>query len=52
MIEHNPYLLKKAAHIIDLGNVNSNSGGELIYQGNINNIVKCKKSLTAKIISN
>ena len=47
-IEHNPYLILISQYIIDLG---GKTGGELIYQGELNGILKMKQSKTSKYLN-
>ncbi|MBN1968869.1 MAG: excinuclease ABC subunit UvrA [Candidatus Delongbacteria bacterium] len=46
VIEHNLDVIVNADHLIDIGPDGGPSGGQLIYAGNVENIVKCKKSYT------
>lgn len=50
LIEHNLDLIKCADHIIDLGIEGGNLGGELIFSGTPEDLVKNKKSLTGKYL--
>jgi len=47
VIEHNIELIKCADYIIDLGKEGGKHGGELIFQGTPEDLIKCKKSYTA-----
>ena len=49
VIEHNLDVVKQADNIIDLGPHGGDNGGEIIYQGSPENIVKNRKSFTGKI---
>ena len=51
LIEHNLDVIKQCDYIIDLGPEGGDEGGELLYQGNLDGILKIKKSLTAKFLS-
>ncbi len=51
MIEHNLDLIKIADHIIDLGPEGGNDGGQIVFSGTIENIMKCKDSYTGKYLS-
>ncbi len=51
VIEHNPEIIKSADHVIDIGPEGGEAGGELIFSGTPEELVKCKKSYTAKYIS-
>ena len=50
IIEHNLDIIKNADHIIDLGPEAGDRGGELIFEGTPEQIVKCKKSHTGKYL--
>ncbi|MFY0604252.1 MAG: excinuclease ABC subunit UvrA [Flavobacteriaceae bacterium] len=50
VIEHNIELIKCADYIIDLGLEGGKNGGQLIFQGTPEELVKSKKSLTAKYL--
>jgi len=47
VIEHNPEVIKQADWLIDLGPEGGENGGELIYQGAVDGILKERRSLTA-----
>ena len=44
-------IIKGADHIIDLGPDGGDFGGEVIVKGNLNQILKCKNSYTAKFLN-
>ena len=50
IIEHNLDVIKLADHIIDIGPEGGNGGGEIIAKGTPEEIVKSRKSLTAKYL--
>lgn len=50
IIEHNLEVLKHCQYIIDLGPDGGEKGGELVYQGEIDGIVKEKRSWTGKYL--
>ena len=50
IIEHNLDVIKLADHIIDIGPEGGKHGGEIIATGTPEEIVKSKKSLTAKFL--
>ncbi|NOX48219.1 MAG: excinuclease ABC subunit UvrA [Chlorobi bacterium] len=52
VVEHNPIVISKADHIIDLGPQGGELGGELIYQGDLKGLVKCDASVTGKFMQN
>jgi len=51
IIEHNMDVIKFADHIIDLGPEGGNRGGQIICQGSPEEIIKNKKSYTAKYLA-
>jgi excinuclease ABC subunit A len=51
VIEHNLDVVKCADHIIDLGPGGGEDGGNLIFQGTPEELVKVKKSYTAEYLS-
>jgi excinuclease ABC subunit A len=51
VIEHNIDLIKCADYIIDLGKEGGKLGGELIFQGTPEDLVKCKESYTAPYLA-
>ena len=50
VIEHNMDIIKNADYIIDLGPEGGNAGGEIVATGTPEEVVKNKKSLTAKFL--
>jgi excinuclease ABC subunit A len=50
VVEHDEMMMRKADHIIDMGPLASHLGGEVIAEGNYNQIVKSPKSLTGKYL--
>lgn len=50
VIEHNTEVLKACDWIIDLGAEAGINGGNLVYQGNIDGLIKTPDSLTAKFL--
>ncbi|MEO5569936.1 MAG: excinuclease ABC subunit UvrA, partial [Bacteroidia bacterium] len=46
VIEHNIDVIKAADHIIDLGPEGGSGGGQIIFEGTVNEILKNKKSIT------
>lgn len=51
IIEHNMDIIKCADWIIDLGPDGGDFGGEVVFEGTPEDIVKCKKSYTGKYLS-
>ena len=52
VVEHNTDLIKCADHIIDLGLDGGEKGGELIFQGTPEDLIKNKKSRLSKYLKN
>jgi len=50
IIEHNMDVIKLADHIIDIGPEGGKNGGEIIAKGTPEEVIKSKKSLTAKFL--
>lgn len=50
VIEHNTEVIKNADWVIDLGPKGGDEGGELIFQGSVADLKKCKKSVTAEYL--
>ena len=51
VVEHDEDAIRSADHVIDIGPGAGVHGGEVIAQGNINDILKNKKSLTGQYLS-
>jgi excinuclease ABC subunit A len=51
VVEHDTETMQNADHIIDLGPEAGNNGGEIIAQGNYNDILKNKNSITGQYLS-
>lgn len=51
VIEHNLDVVKMADHIIDLGPEGGGGGGTILYQGDIDGLLKIKESHTAKYLA-
>nr|MBC8486063.1 AAA family ATPase [Bacteroidota bacterium] len=51
VVEHDEEIIKEADEIIDIGPYAGINGGELMFQGNYNDLVKSEKSLTAKYLT-
>ncbi len=52
VIEHNPDVIKCADHIIDLGPEGGEAGGNLVFEGTPDELIKSGKSITGKFIKN
>ncbi len=50
VIEHNLDVIKVVDHIIDLGPEGGDKGGNIVFEGTPEEIVKCKKSYTGKFL--
>lgn len=50
VIEHNLDVIKCADHIIDLGPEGGDKGGNLVFTGTPEDIIKCKASITGKYL--
>ena len=50
IIEHNPEVIKCADHIIDLGPEGGSEGGNIVFEGTPEEMVKCKKSHTGRFL--
>ena len=51
VVEHEEEMMKAADHIIDIGPEAGTHGGNLVFSGTYNQIIKDKKSLTGKYLS-
>ncbi len=50
VIEHNADIIKNADYIIDLGPEGGENGGEILFTGTYEELLKCSKSYTAKYL--
>ncbi|MBR3730735.1 MAG: excinuclease ABC subunit UvrA [Bacteroidales bacterium] len=50
IIEHNLEVIKSADWVIDLGPESGNKGGEIVFEGTPEDLVKCKESYTGKAL--
>jgi excinuclease ABC subunit A len=50
VIEHNLEVVKSADYVIDMGPESGDGGGEVVFSGTPENLVKCKFSITAKYL--
>jgi excinuclease ABC subunit A len=50
VIEHNMDVIKVADHIIDLGPEGGDGGGQILFEGTPEDLVKVKASHTAKFL--
>ena len=51
VVEHDENIIKAADHIIDIGPMAGEFGGELVCQGDINDIMNCPQSLTGQYLN-
>ncbi|WP_066121714.1 excinuclease ABC subunit UvrA [Geminocystis sp. NIES-3709] len=51
IVEHDEDTIKSADHIVDIGVKAGVHGGEIVYQGNYENLLKCEQSLTGAYLS-
>lgn len=51
VIEHNMDIIKMADHVIDLGPEGGKGGGEILFEGTPEELIKNKKSHTAKFLA-
>jgi excinuclease ABC subunit A len=52
VIEHNPEVIKCADHIIDLGPEGGDKGGNIVFEGTPEDIVKINNSYTGRFLAN
>ena len=52
VIEHNPDVIKCADHVIDLGPEGGDEGGNLVFAGTPEELIKSEKSITGKYLKN
>jgi excinuclease ABC subunit A len=50
VIEHNPEIIKCADWVIDLGPEGGDGGGNLVFAGTPEDLIKCKRSFTGKFL--
>ncbi|MFA7126939.1 MAG: ATP-binding cassette domain-containing protein, partial [Bacilli bacterium] len=50
MIEHNLDVIKQADHIIDLGPEGGYRGGEIVFEGRVEDIIHCEASYTGQYL--
>ncbi len=51
VVEHDEDVISQADHIIDIGPAAGSHGGELVAQGSLKDICKCKRSITGQYLS-
>ncbi|MEW6170887.1 MAG: excinuclease ABC subunit UvrA, partial [Candidatus Omnitrophota bacterium] len=50
VVEHDEETIRQADHVVDLGQGAGRFGGEIIFNGNVENLLKSKESLTGKYL--
>jgi excinuclease ABC subunit A len=50
VVEHDIELIAAADYIIEMGPGGGEEGGQKIFQGSVNNLLKSKRSLTAAFV--
>jgi len=51
VVEHDEDLMRNADHIIDMGPLAGNNGGEVVFEGKWDELIKAKNSLTADYLT-
>ncbi len=51
IIEHNLDVIKCADHLIDIGPEGGNEGGNIVFEGSPDDIIKCKNSHTGRFLN-
>ena len=51
IVEHDEEIIRSADHVIDMGPMAGRHGGEVVFQGNHQELLKEKKSLTARYMN-
>lgn len=51
VVEHDEEIIRSAGHIVDMGPYAGRLGGEIVFQGGLNDLVRDKKSLTAAYLT-
>jgi excinuclease ABC subunit A len=51
VVEHDPEIIREADHILDMGPLAGEKGGEVVFAGSYDRILQDKKSLTGKYLS-
>ena len=50
IVEHNPDVIKNCDWVIDLGPEGGDNGGNIVYAGTPEDLIKCKESYTGKFL--
>jgi excinuclease ABC subunit A len=51
MIEHNLDVIKNCDWVVDLGPEGGEEGGEVLFEGLLEDLKNCKKSYTAEVLN-
>ncbi|BBI33386.1 excinuclease ABC subunit UvrA [Cohnella abietis] len=51
VVEHDKNAIRMAEHIIDIGPKAGIEGGQVVYQGDLEGLLKCKESITGQYLS-
>jgi excinuclease ABC subunit A len=51
VVEHEPSVIKAADEIVDLGPGRGAAGGEVVFQGSLRSLLRCRHSLTGQYLS-
>ncbi|MCK9224533.1 MAG: excinuclease ABC subunit UvrA [Candidatus Muirbacterium halophilum] len=51
VVEHDEDTIRKADYVVDMGPGAGKHGGEVVFSGNVKNLLKCKTSITAKYLN-
>lgn len=51
VVEHNPDVIKCADYVIDLGPEGGDGGGNLVFAGTPEDLIRCQESYTAPYIA-
>jgi excinuclease ABC subunit A len=51
VVEHEPSVMRAADQIVDLGPGHGESGGQVVFQGTVRELLKCEASLTGRYLS-
>lgn len=51
VVEHDEETIRSADYVVDIGPEAGIHGGKIVYQGDVNGLIKCDKSITGKYLS-
>ena len=51
VVEHDEEIIRAADYIIDIGPMAGTFGGEVVFEGDIKNLINCEKSLTTQYLT-